>query len=215
MQVDHVLVKEYENKQFKGPSSLSYNKEDHLLFIADSGNFNNGNLFPKDSTIFIVDLDSKVIRPIIQNLSYVSDILYDSTKRVLYVAEMFMNRILRFCQYPHGVYQCSVFYQFSGRVGPSALAIDDMGNLYVARYEFAQSDLDNEVDGMISVLNPNGILVGELIIPKLPEITGLYISTKIKENLYFTEKNSTGILKTKLSTFTSELDKLDESYKFN
>jgi hypothetical protein len=31
----------------------------------------------------------------------------------------------------------SVFYQFSGRMGPSAIAIDTDGNLYVARYDFA------------------------------------------------------------------------------
>jgi hypothetical protein len=47
------------------------------------------------------------------------------------------NRVLRFVQRPAGVYHSSVFHQFSGRLGPSALAVDADGNLYVARYDFS------------------------------------------------------------------------------
>ena len=54
-----------------------------------------------------------------------------------YVAELLANRILRFAARPAGVYHQSVFHQFAGRMGPSALAIDEDGNLYVARYDFA------------------------------------------------------------------------------
>ena len=52
-----------------------------------------------------------------------------------YVAEMMANRVLRFFQQPAGVYHSSVFHQFSGGVGPSCLAIDSNGNLYVGHYE--------------------------------------------------------------------------------
>ena len=45
------------------------------------------------------------------------------------------NRVLRFFQQPAGVYHASVFHQFSGGVGPSSLAIDSNGNLYVGQYE--------------------------------------------------------------------------------
>ncbi len=54
-----------------------------------------------------------------------------------YVAEMMANRVLRFVQRPAGVFHSSVFYQFSGRMGPSALCCDSEGTLYVARYDFA------------------------------------------------------------------------------
>ena len=54
-----------------------------------------------------------------------------------FVAEMLANRIVRFVQRPSGVYHMSVFYQFSGRMGPSALAIDADDNLYVGRFDFA------------------------------------------------------------------------------
>ena len=47
------------------------------------------------------------------------------------------NRVLRFVQRPAGVYHSSVFHQFSGRMGPSALAVDPDGLIYVARYDFA------------------------------------------------------------------------------
>lgn len=47
---------------------------------------------------------------------------------------MMTNRILRFFQHPVGVFHGSVFYQMSGGVGPSCLAIDKSGNLYVGQY---------------------------------------------------------------------------------
>ena len=52
-----------------------------------------------------------------------------------YVAEMMTNRVLRFFQQPSGVYHASVFYQLSGGVGPSSLAIDSQGNLYIGHYD--------------------------------------------------------------------------------
>lgn len=45
------------------------------------------------------------------------------------------NRVLRFFQQPAGVYHASVFYQFTGGVGPSCLALDAHGNLYVGIYD--------------------------------------------------------------------------------
>ena len=54
---------------------------------------------------------------------------------ISYVAEMMANRVLRFFQKPTGVYHGSVFYQLSGGVGPSALACDSDGTLYVASYD--------------------------------------------------------------------------------
>jgi hypothetical protein len=45
------------------------------------------------------------------------------------------NRIIRYFQKPEGVYHGSVFYQLSGSVGPSAIACDKKGNIYVAQYE--------------------------------------------------------------------------------
>ena len=67
-----------------------------------------------------------------------------------------------------------------------------------------------EGDGIISVINKEGIMIGELTLPELPEISGLYISPKKRENLYVTERNSTGIFRIKISSFTIDLDKYEE-----
>jgi hypothetical protein len=48
---------------------------------------------------------------------------------------MMENRVLRFFQQPSGVFHASVFHQLSGGVGPSCLAIDAQGNLYVGIYD--------------------------------------------------------------------------------
>ena len=49
------------------------------------------------------------------------------------------NRVLRAVQRPVGVWHVSVFYQFSGGVGPIACGTDSNGNVYVARQDFASS----------------------------------------------------------------------------
>ena len=52
-----------------------------------------------------------------------------------YVAEQMKNRVLRFFQRPEGVYHGSVFHQLSGGVGPSCLALDEQGVLYIGQFE--------------------------------------------------------------------------------
>jgi len=47
----------------------------------------------------------------------------------------------------------------------------------------------------------------------MPEITGIFISSKNKDNLYFTEKNFNGVMRIKLSSFISEISKLEENNK--
>jgi DNA-binding beta-propeller fold protein YncE len=136
---DQIMIKDYENTPLKGPTSLAYNKEEDILYMTDGGNFLNSSLYPSNGSLYMIDIDSKIMRPLLHNcLSFPSDVLYDPIKGYLYVAETFANRVIRLVQSPQGVYNSSVFYQFSGRLGPTALAIDELGNLYVARYEFQQ-----------------------------------------------------------------------------
>lgn len=45
------------------------------------------------------------------------------------------NRVLRFFRRPEGVYHGSVFIQLSGGVGPSCLALDAQGALYIGQFE--------------------------------------------------------------------------------
>ena len=216
-QIEHTIAKECDGRPFKGPTSLTYNKEDNILYFSDSGLFDNASLAPFDSVIYSIDLETRVLKPILENLSFISDICYDGGRECLYIAETFMNRVLRLKMNNDGVFHASVFYQFSGRLGPSALTVDDNGNVYIARYEYSETelDLDIEADGLISVINKAGNLVGEMNLPKMPEVTGLYISPKKKENMYITIKNSTGVFKVKISAFCAEVDKYEEFLKLN
>ena len=167
---------------------------------------------PFDCALYSIDLETRVLKQIMGNLSFISDVCYDSSNSCIYLAETFMNRVLRLKQNDDGIYIASVFYQFNGRIGPSALTVDENGYLYVARYEYSPVEFEGELegDGLISVINKDGIMVGELDLPELPEITGLYISPKKRENLYVTERNSTGIFRIKISSFTIDLDKYEE-----
>jgi gluconolactonase len=210
----HVLMKDYECVPLKGPSSLAINNKENRIFICDAGYFGTTSLNNPNGSLYLIELDSKICRPLLLNcLSYPADIIYDDNSQSAYLVETFTNRVIRLIQSPPDIFHSSVFHQFSGRVGPTAIAIDALGNIYVARYEFQTNEKD--VDGIISVLNKDGYLVGELIIPKMPEITGLCIpSDKKADTLYFTEKSFNGILKVKLSQFAAEIDKMVENNKF-
>ena len=124
-----------------------------------------------------------------------------------------MNRVLRLKQNDDWIYITNIFYQFNGRIWPSSLAIDENGYLYVAKYEYSPVEFEGELegDGLISVINKDGIMVGELSLQELLEITGLYISPKKRKNLYVPERNSTGIFRIKISIFTIDLDKYRET----
>lgn len=135
--IESVLIKDFEEASLKGPTSLCYDKEDNILFISDGGNFMETQLYPLEGSIYAIDLESRIMRPVLDKcLSYPADILYDSKRGYLFIADTFNNCIIRLSQNPVGVYNATIFHQFNGRIGPNALAIDEFGNLYVGRYEF-------------------------------------------------------------------------------
>ncbi len=49
------------------------------------------------------------------------------------------------------------------------------------------------------------------MVPRLPEISGIFISSKKKDTLYFTERSNGCVMKIKLSNFMLELDKIEKS----
>ena len=146
MELEH-LVSDYEGIPFKGPSSLAYNKSDNILYIADCGPFGSLSLNKPHGSVYLYELrdldENRVMRPLLFNcLASPSAIIYDNNRGNLYVAETATNRIIRLSQNPVGVYYASVFYQFSGRVGPTSLAVDDLDNLYVGRFEYQVKSKD-------------------------------------------------------------------------
>ena len=209
------LVKEYEGIPFKGPCSIAYNKDENLIYFSDAGYFGTTSLNRPQGSLFIIELETRITKPILlDSLAYPADIVYDQINQVLYVAETFTNRILRVVQNPPGQYHSSLFYQFSGRVGPTALTLDEDGNLFVARFEFQTKD--NDENGIISAINKSGNLVGELIIPKKSEITGLLIPLNSHNTkMYITEKKTNGLLCIDITNFETDIDKVEEFNKIS
>ena len=151
-------------------------------------------------------------------MAYPADLIYEPIIGTGYIAETFANRILRITENPQGIFHTSVFYVFNGRVGPTAITLDDQGNIYVARYEYQKEN--NSVNGLISVISKEGDLVGEIELPKMCEITGMFIPKKLNEDskemennsktnvyLYFTEKSFNGVKRIKLNSFISDIEK--------
>ena len=214
-----VLVRDYEGNPLIGPTSISFNSEDNSILFCDGGYFESTSLSNPGGSVYHVDIDSHTTIPIIDKcLAYPADIIFEGIIGTGYVAETFSNRILRITENPQGIFHTNVFYVFNGRVGPTAITSDDQGNIYAARFEFQNKD--ETVNGLISVINKEGYLIGELEVPKMSEITGMYIPKKfmdeskeidnnIKTNvfLYFTEKNFNGVKKIKLNNFLADIEK--------
>ena len=214
-----VVIRDYEGNPLLGPTSLVLNTEDNSLLFCDGGNFESTSLSNPNGGVYYVELESRTTRPIIEKcLAYPSDIIFEPIIGIGYVAETFANRILRITENPQGIFHTSVFYVFNGRVGPTSLTIDDQGNIYVSRFEYQKED--KSVNGLISVINKDGDLVGELELPKMCEITGMFIPKRLIEEskelenipkanvyLYFTERNFNGVKRIKLNSFISDIEK--------
>ena len=214
-----VVIRDYEGNPLLGPTSLVLNTEDNSLLFCDGGNFESTSLSYPKGGVYHVELESHTTRPIIEKcLAYPADIIFEPIIGIGYIAETFANRILRITENPQGIFHTSVFYTFNGRVGPTAITIDDQGNIYASRFEYQKQD--KSVNGLISVINKDGYLVGELELPKMSEITGMFIPKKLideskemennpKTNvyLYFTEKNFNGVKRIKLNSFISDIEK--------
>ena len=214
-----VVIRDYEGNPLLGPTSLVLNTEDNSLLFCDGGNFESTSLSNPNGGVYYVELESRTTRPIIEKcLAYPSDIIFEPIIGIGYVAETFANRILRITENPQGIFHTSVFYVFNGRVGPTSLTIDDQGNVYVSRFEYQKED--KSVNGLISVINKDGDLVGELELPKMCEITGMFIPKRLNEEskelenspkanvyLYFTERNFNGVKRIKLNSFISDIEK--------
>lgn len=143
-----------------------------------------------------------------------------------YVAEMMTNRILRLVQRPAGIFHASVFFQFSGGVGPSAIVCDRdrRGILYVARFDvkecsdryvfghwkswslgFCEARKDPERPGrpavcsrrgLVSVLSPEGSHLKDIEVPGA-EVSGLALSPD-GDALFVTEASASAIYRVPL-----------------
>lgn len=70
------------------------------------------------------------------------------------------------------------------------------GKLYVARYDFTECSKN----GVIAILNSEGVLEEELHVAECPEITGLFFSKMQEDILYATETSTNSLLKIQVSS---------------
>lgn len=148
-------------------------EKNNSLFFTDSGPMGESNLENPCGSIFAIDLGVSMLKPIVYGkLAHPSGLALSPNENILYVAETLLNRILRVVIHSSGVYHTSVFYQFSGRLGPTALAVSPTGQLYVARFDFAEASSN----GLISIISDSGECEEELVVQDCSELTGLFFS---------------------------------------
>lgn len=191
------IVQDYEGHPLLGPSSIAFGR-DGTMYFTDSGPLGESCIDNACGSVFAITRDEsgQVLRPLALNcLAHPCGVCVSPhNDNVLYVAETLQNRVLRFTRRPNGAFLCSVMHQFSGRVGPSAIAVDpNSGYLYVARTEF------DSRSGLITVLDPSGQdngFVRDIEIPELQggEISALSLHPEAGELLVF-EANTGKVVK--------------------
>ena len=138
-----------------------------------------------------------MLKPIIDGkLAHTCGIALSNDENMIFVAETGLNRVLRIVCHSSGSYHTSVYHQFSGRFGPTALAMHPDGRLYVARFDFTECSKN----GLITVLNAEGAIDEELTLNDCPEITGLFFSKMQEDILYATESSTNSLLKIQVSS---------------
>lgn len=194
---EQLVARIYEDKPFKGPNSITFDSLGNMYFT-DGGPFGETGVHKPQGSVYCITSQSsgqqQLLKPIISEcLAYPSGIAVSPDDKILYVTEQMANRVVRLVQRPAGVFHTSIFHQFSGGMGPSAIICDRRGNLYVARYDYAS--VANE--GIVVVLDKNGNLKTEISIPA-PEISGLVLSDDGK-SLFVTESSTKNIYKVDVS----------------
>lgn len=197
---DFNLIKEWEGKPLLGPNSIAYNQANNCLYFTDSGPMGESSLVSPKGSLFFADLEEmRLVDLAVKCLAHPSGIAITPDGSRVFIAETLRNRILRLSISGTGVSQLTVFHQFSGRLGPTAVAISENEVMCVANYEFK----DYSEDGVLSVLSLDGELKGKVTIPNAPEITGLFFSRKDPNTLYIVESSTSTIYKKTLTLTNS------------
>lgn len=187
-------VKEYEQAQFLGPNSLCLSHQTGMLYFTDSGPFGETSLQNPRGSVFAVSASTQLLIPLVLNtLAHPCGVALSPDEKCIYVAETGMNRILRLTQCPPGVFHCSVFCQLAGRFGPTAIAVNNAGDLFVAHFDFAE----NTESGKILAIDSTGEVTCSYMVPA-PEITGLCLTQPDQRHLLVTEKSTSTIYRVPL-----------------
>mmetsp|Transcript_40965 Transcript_40965/g.112608 ORF Transcript_40965/g.112608 Transcript_40965/m.112608 type:complete len:285 (-) Transcript_40965:83-937(-) len=186
-------VKEYEQSQLIGPNSICFSRGTGMFYFTDSGPLGETNLQNPRGSVFAISPLTGILTPLVHNsLAHPCGVALSPDEKAIYVAETAMNRILRLSQHPPGVFHCSVFFQLSGRFGPTAIAVSHTGELFVAHFDFAE----NTDNGRIVVIDAGGEITGYINVQG-PEITGLCF-TPDQRYLLIAEKSTMALYRHQL-----------------
>ena len=109
-----------------------------FLYFTDSGAWGETSIENPKGSVFAYDIQLDFVRPLALNcLAYPTGMALTNNDNILYVCETGKNRILRFNLKGSNFSMFSIFYQFSGRFGPTAITAHSKGNLYAAHFEYA------------------------------------------------------------------------------
>lgn len=197
--VNNVFVKEYEGKSFRGPSSLAFGP-DGSMYFTDSGPLGETTLQNPNGSCFCVTMLPKggeqILMPLVlESLAHPGGIAVSVDGKNIFVSELLRNRVLRLFEYPSGVWQTSVYYQFSGSVGPSCLACSSDGTLYVGMFEPASCARPGST-GTVNIISTKGQLLKTITIPGAA-IEGLALSSD-ERCLYVTEASGKAVYRVEL-----------------
>ena len=135
------VIKDFDGNNLKGPNSMCLSEKNNSLFFTDSGPMGETNIENPTGSIFAIDLGVSMLKPIVYGkLAHPCGLALSPDEKVLYVAETLMNRVLRVVLHSSGVYHTSTFYQFAGRLGPTAIAVSPTGQIYVARFDYTEAN---------------------------------------------------------------------------
>uniref|UniRef100_A0A7S2SI56 SMP-30/Gluconolactonase/LRE-like region domain-containing protein n=1 Tax=Rhizochromulina marina TaxID=1034831 RepID=A0A7S2SI56_9STRA len=191
-----VVCASYEDRPFRGPHSVAFDSKGGMFFT-DSGPLGETGLHNPKGSVYAVAQgpDGSYLKPLIsESLAHPAGVAVSPDDRCIYVCEMMSNRILRLCQKPKGVYHASVFYQFSGGMGPSSVAVAPTGDVIVGLFDF--NGLQRS--GKVLCLGVDGSIQAEVHVPG-PEVTGVAVSPNGRE-LYITEASTGALLFAPLSS---------------
>lgn len=196
-----ILCSEYESESFRGPSHCIIDSNG-CKYFTDGGPLGDTSLENPKGSLFCINAEG-ILRPLAYKcLSQPTGLVFSPNEKCLYVLEMLKNRILRFVETNNGLFIYSVFYQFSGAVGPTGIDIDSEGNLFVTRFEHKGLN----TSGYLSVIEPSGKLVTEIQTEK-PEVTGVAYN-KATNMIYITEVSTNSIFQIHVDDIFRQKQKL-------
>eukprot|EP00659_Diplonema_papillatum_P009182 gene9182-14240_t len=127
-----------DDRQCKGYSAVAVGKgAAPKLFVSESGPAGETHLGNPTGSVLSYDPATATCTPVVAGvLAQPAGLCTSPDGSALYVCETCTNRVLRCVQRPAGVWHASVFFQFSGLLGPVAVDCDSNGNIYVGRFDF-------------------------------------------------------------------------------